>query len=129
MAKIIKVDAGEVTIVQNDGSIISVMDYTLDFTPHANEEVEVYQKDDEWIIVKASPKVVHSGKKPVNKIAYGLLGILLGGLGVHKFYAGKIGLGIVYILFSWTGIPSIIGLIEGIIGLTKEEEEPGMILV
>ncbi|HZG11903.1 NINE protein [Kurthia gibsonii] len=62
-------------------------------------------------------------------MAYGLLGILLGGLGVHKFYAGKIGLGIVYILFSWTGIPSIIGLIEGIIGLTKEEVEPGMILV
>lgn len=58
-----------------------------------------------------------------SKATAGILAILLGSLGVHKFYLGKIGLGIVYILFCWTGIPGIIGLIEGILYLTKTEEE------
>ena len=56
-----------------------------------------------------------------SKIAAGVLGILLGGLGIHKFYLGRIGLGIVYILFVWTGIPSIIGLVEGIIYLCTDD--------
>ncbi|MCU6797344.1 MULTISPECIES: TM2 domain-containing protein [Paenibacillus] len=58
-----------------------------------------------------------------SKTTAGILAILLGSLGVHKFYLGKIGLGVVYILFCWTGIPGIIGLIEGILYLTKTEEE------
>ncbi len=57
-----------------------------------------------------------------NKIAAGLFGILLGGIGIHKFYLGKIGWGIVYLLFCWTGIPSIAGLIEGILYLTASDE-------
>ncbi|MDF0726298.1 NINE protein [Cytobacillus sp. S13-E01] len=58
-----------------------------------------------------------------NRVAAGVLGILLGGLGIHKFYLGKIWMGILYLLFSWTGIPSIIGLIEGILYLVKSDEE------
>lgn len=52
-----------------------------------------------------------------SNVAAGILGILLGGLGVHKFYNGQIGLGVVYLLFCWTGIPGIIGFIEGIMYL------------
>ncbi|SFC96248.1 TM2 domain-containing protein [Bacillus sp. OV322] len=58
-----------------------------------------------------------------NKVAAGVLGILLGNFGVHKFYLGKIGMGILYLVFCWTGIPGIIGLIEGIIYLCKSDEE------
>lgn len=56
-----------------------------------------------------------------SKIAAGVLAILLGSLGVHKFYLGKIGMGIVYLLLSWTGIPAVIGVIEGIIYLTSND--------
>ena len=56
-----------------------------------------------------------------DKLVAGLLGIFLGGIGVHKFYLGKVGLGIVYILFCWTGIPAIVGLIEGIIYLCSDD--------
>jgi hypothetical protein len=52
-----------------------------------------------------------------------VLAIVLGGLGAHKFYMGKTGQGIVYLCFSWTLIPALIGLIEGIIYLTKSDEE------
>ena len=64
---------------------------------------------------------VNCGNK--NKITAGLLGILLGGFGIHKFYLHNIGWGIVYLLFCWTGIPSIIGFIEGIIYLFMSDEE------
>jgi len=52
----------------------------------------------------------------------GILGILLGSLGVHKFYLGKVGTGILYLVFCWTGVPGIIGLIEGIIYLTQTDQ-------
>ena len=58
-----------------------------------------------------------------NKTTAGILAILLGGLGAHKFYLGQTGQGILYLCFSWTLIPEIIGFIEGIIYLTKSDEE------
>ncbi len=62
-------------------------------------------------------------KVPVkSKVTAGILAILLGGLGIHKFYLGKIFQGILYILFCWTYIPAIIGVIEGIVYLTKSDE-------
>lgn len=57
-----------------------------------------------------------------SKTTAGVLGILLGGVGAHKFYLGKTGKGIIYLLFCWTGIPGIIGLVEGIQYLAGSEE-------
>lgn len=61
-----------------------------------------------------------SGK---NKVTAGLFAILLGGLGVHKFYLGKTGMGLLYLLFCWTLIPAIAGLIEGILYLTSSDTD------
>lgn len=41
-----------------------------------------------------------------------LLALFLGGLGIHKFYLGQSGWGVLYLLFFWTFIPSIIALVE-----------------
>lgn len=60
---------------------------------------------------------------PKSRVTAGVLGLLLGGLGVHKFYLGNAGLGILYLLFVWTFIPAIIGFIEGIIYLVQSDEE------
>lgn len=57
-----------------------------------------------------------------NKTTAGVLALLFGGLGVHKFYLGKIGYGILYLLFCWTFIPSLVSLIEGIMILTSTDE-------
>ncbi|SDM80049.1 TM2 domain-containing protein [Acetanaerobacterium elongatum] len=56
-----------------------------------------------------------------SKVAAGLLAIFLGGLGIHKFYLGKIGMGILYLCFCWTYVPAIIGLIEGIVYLASND--------
>lgn len=58
-----------------------------------------------------------------SKLAAALFAIFLGGLGIHKFYLGRVVWGIVYLLFCWTFIPAIIGFIEGILLLVMSETE------
>lgn len=52
-----------------------------------------------------------------------VLAIVLGGMGAHKFYLGKAAEGVLYFLFSWTGIPFLIGLIEGFTYLSMSDRE------
>ena len=56
-----------------------------------------------------------------SKIAAGLLGIFLGGFGIHRFYLGYTGIGIVQIVVTicTCGCGSIWGFIEGILILTE----------
>ena len=49
-----------------------------------------------------------------NKVVAGVLALFLGGIGVHKFYLGKGFQGILYLVFCWTFIPALFGLIEGL---------------
>ncbi len=54
-----------------------------------------------------------------SKLTAGLLGIFLGGLGIHNFYLGFTGKAIAQILLSLCfGVGAIWGLIEGIMILT-----------
>jgi len=63
------------------------------------------------------------------KIAAGICGILLGGLGIHKFILGYTKEGVIMILvtvltFGFGGIiMGLIGLIEGILYLTKTDAD------
>lgn len=59
------------------------------------------------------------------KMIAGILGILLGYLGIHKFILGYTKEGLIQILLSVIscGILGIIGFIEGIIYLTKSDAE------
>ena len=57
-----------------------------------------------------------------SKIAAGVLAILLGDFGIHKFYLGKPGQGILYLLLFWTYIPAILGFFEGIIYLCTSDK-------
>lgn len=57
-----------------------------------------------------------------NNVAAGLLALFLGGLGIHKFYNGSWGWGILYILFVWTYVPALVALIEAIIYLTNASQ-------
>ncbi len=58
------------------------------------------------------------------KVLAGVLGILVGGFGIHKFILGYNKEGVIQILLSLVcGIGAIIGLIEGIMYLTKSDEE------
>ena len=41
-----------------------------------------------------------------------LLAIFFGGFGIHHFYLRRNGLGVLYLVFFWTGISAILGLID-----------------
>jgi TM2 domain-containing membrane protein YozV len=55
-----------------------------------------------------------------SKVVAALLAFFLGGIGIHRFYLGQMGLGIMYLLFCWTFIPSVIAFLDGIIFLAVD---------
>lgn len=155
MAKILRIRENVVSIGTDDGKIKEVRLADLNFTPEIGTEVDIFETEDDIIVsekvntkkeennmnsgininvsnnqgVGYPQQVSYNNTKAVNKTIYCLLCLFLGGLGVHKFYAGKIGSGIVYILFCWTYIPSIIAFIELIIALCRKADVNGNILV
>jgi TM2 domain-containing membrane protein YozV/ribosomal protein L40E len=69
---------------------------------------------------------INLGPTAVNgksRIAAALLALVLGGLGVHKFYLGQTGMGILYLVFCWTFIPALIAFVEFILLLTMSDEK------
>src|SRR5690348_8728048 len=56
-----------------------------------------------------------------SKVVAGVLGLLFGGLGVHRFYLGQ-WWGIFYLLFFWTWIPALIALVEAIVFFCTSDE-------
>ncbi|HXF10074.1 MAG TPA: GYF domain-containing protein [Desulfuromonadaceae bacterium] len=87
----------------------------------------------------ASPPPSGVNPRASNKVVAGVLGILLGSFGIHKFILGYSGAGGIMlavtlasivggvltcgILFPAYAIMHIIGLVEGIIYLTKSDDE------
>jgi hypothetical protein len=68
----------------------------------------------------ASGAAGHGGR---SRVAAALFALLLGGVGVHKFYLGRAGQGVVYLLFFWTFIPLIVGFIEGLVYLSMSDAD------
>lgn len=52
-----------------------------------------------------------------------VLAVFLGGLGAHKFYLGQMMWGVIYLVFCWTFIPAIVGLVEGILYAGMSDEK------
>ncbi len=58
-----------------------------------------------------------------DKTLAGLLALILGSLGIHRFYLGQTKLGILYIILLFTGISAILGLIDAVLFLTMNQED------
>ena len=68
------------------------------------------------------PIPLQYGLRKSRSVSIGL-SLVLGGIGAHKFYLEKTGMGVLYAMFFWTGIPSIIGLFEGAKYIRMDDEE------
>lgn len=72
-------------------------------------------------------------RAPKDKLTAGLLGIFLGSLGIHKFYLGYNSTGVIMLLITILGtlvtfgaaavVMQVIGIVEGILYLTKDDVE------
>ncbi|MBF7682187.1 TM2 domain-containing protein [Acinetobacter sp. B5B] len=89
---------------------------SVDFAAHRNQAQDIYATANEKIFVYQ--KFGHK-----NRFIAALLAFFLGGFGVHKFYLGQTGWGIVYLIFCWTFIPYLISFIEFIIYLCTSDEK------
>jgi TM2 domain-containing membrane protein YozV len=69
---------------------------------------------------ETSPSNQHASAQGDRKIIAGILGILLGGLGIHRFYLGYTTIGIIQIVVTLVtlGWGALWGLVEGILILT-----------
>ena len=104
-------------------------DKTKGFTDEANETASDF--------AQRAKQTFAAGPGENKKVLAGILAILLGALGVHKFILGYNKEGIILLSITLIGIlttclvigvfilwiPGIIGLIEGIIYLTKSDVE------
>ncbi|MBC7882518.1 MAG: NINE protein [Anaerolineae bacterium] len=58
-----------------------------------------------------------------NRSTAAFLAMLLGWLGAHKFYLGRPVSGVFYLLFFWSGIPGLLGFVEGVLYLVQGDQE------
>lgn len=58
-----------------------------------------------------------------NKTLTAIFALFLGIFGVHRFYLGQVGLGVLYLLFFWTSIPFWLGIIDALVFFGMSEEE------
>lgn len=64
-----------------------------------------------------------------NKVLAAILAFFFGGIGIHKFYLGEIGLGILYICLTLVGmiiclpIGAILSLVDFILLLVMDDEK------
>ncbi len=86
------------------------------------------------VCVKCGVRLIHEpfGEAVKSKVAAGLLGIFVGGFGIHRFYLGYIGVGIIQIVVTifTLGIGGLWGFIEGILILagTMKKDAQGRLL-
>jgi TM2 domain-containing membrane protein YozV len=80
-------------------------------------------------VIDENGNVVPKSTEESKRVIAGILGILLGGLGIHKFVLGYTNQGIIMLAltllscFTLSPLTGLIGLIEGIIYLTKSDDE------
>ena len=71
-------------------------------------------------IINNGPAAVYTEKSRVAAI---LLCFFLGSFGIHSFYLGRVGAGILALLFCWTFIPALVAFIQFIILLCMSDTE------
>jgi TM2 domain-containing membrane protein YozV len=76
----------------------------------------------EWFLA-LSKQIRAWQASPKSKTVAALLALFVGSFGVHRFYLGQAGLGLIYLLFCWTFIPGLVAFIEFILLLGMSEEK------
>lgn len=92
---------------------------------HIEEERKWWYKIGDRIVNRLEREQVVVSREKYIKLA-----VTCGWLcGAHRFYTGQKGLGILYLLFCWTGIPFAMTLIDLMIAIPKETDKSGNIVL
>lgn len=147
-AVILSVDDDTVTLGNQNGTALSVPRSSLRFFPRVGDHVNVYREaekvyvtrpvdtaDDGRVVTNPTSQATHTpsgsiqprDRHSVRKGPYVFLALFLGGLGAHKFYANRIGAGLLYLIFSWTFVPMIIAALEALVAAVTAPDAAGEI--
>ena len=74
-------------------------------------------------LITAQSQTEPAVKAEKPKLSAALLALFLGGIGIHKFYMGSWGWGLVYLATFWTWIPALLALAEAIRYFTLSEKD------
>lgn len=124
MSEILVISDSTVKVGHDDGTVAVLPLVSLHFSnPIVGDKVNVYKVGDAFIVVREetltnSITTNYGDRRKVNKVAYILLTFFLGGIGVHRFMRGQVGLGVVMILVGWLTF-GIWWLVDFIISLAK----------
>ena len=125
MSKILQISNDTVSIGMDNGSIKEVPANSLNFMPSVGDEVQIFESGEKTIVTKIEkannnnvpPQIVINNSnssvntntntntnmnsgfygRPKNKWVAFFLCLFVGFCGVHKFYEGKVGMGILYL--------------------------------
>jgi len=121
MATVLKIDGDNISVGMDNGSVETIDRLSFNFVPEVGDDVQVYKDGEKYMVIKKKveeKKGIEGGitinnvssnvntnnntgygnRKPKSKIVALILAILLGGLGIHRFYVGKVGTGILWML-------------------------------
>ena len=129
MSELLEVTGGNVKVGNDDGSVVDLPIASLRFpNPKVGDKVNVYQdQGSTYVTLVNTPNATsldQAGERRVNKVAYILVALFFGCLGVHRFMRGQVGLGILMLLLGWWITLGIWPLVDFIISLVKLSSYP-----
>lgn len=91
--------------------------------------IQVEEKGLKRLITKLLNSKESRQKILVNRKKYLRVMLLLGWCGGHRFLAHQYGMGILYLLFFWTGFPLAMTLVDALVAIPIPQDDNGCILV
>ena len=125
MAKIIEIRQDIVCIGTENNGIEEIRTSDLNFVPHLGDEVEIFKTETRVIVSKVEKK----SDFPAGGININMNQAQSQQVVTPVYASGKVVSKILYLLFCWSGIPAIIGLIEGIMAALKPADANGNIII
>lgn len=127
MAEIVAIEGATIKIGIDSGKIVAVPIASVAYAnPRVGDRVNAYKDDKQYIVKKltdSSRSTADGDRRVVSKATYILLCFFLGGIGVHRFMRGQVGIGVCMILFGWLTF-GIWWLVDFIISLVKLSAYP-----
>ncbi len=94
-----------------------------------DEFIDELEKELPFDDIPKNEKITITNTTKVNKFAFILLAIFFGFVGAQWFYAKQYKKGVLYLVFSWTGIPMILGFYQALKALLQKTDDTYLINV
>ncbi len=123
-----KADLIDIEDIQNPVSVQTVGDRQYEREVRYSDE---FMQDDAHTTYQYTQNNYYQDSQPQykqyfplrNKYVAAFLAFFFGTFGLHEYYLGHTGKGILMSCFFWTGIPTFMGLVQAIVYLTQGDEE------